>query len=43
MDPVVRGLLMSVDGTKRTSRDVRYTAAIGGQADIEVALGRRDK
>jgi hypothetical protein len=28
----------SVFGTKRTWRDVRLTSAIGGQADIKVAL-----
>jgi hypothetical protein len=29
-------------GTKRTWRDVRFTSAIGGQADIKVALGMID-
>jgi hypothetical protein len=30
---------MSGYGTKPTWRDVRFTSAIGGQADIKVALG----
>jgi hypothetical protein len=29
----------STHGTKPTWRDVRFTSAIGGQADIKVALG----
>jgi hypothetical protein len=33
---------MSAFGTKRTWRDVRFTSAIGGQADIKVALGMID-
>jgi hypothetical protein len=32
----------SVHGTKRTWRDVRFTSAIAGQADINVALGMID-
>jgi hypothetical protein len=31
---------MSEFGTTRTSRDVRYSVAIGGKADIEFSDGR---